>query len=196
MCHHLITAHHSSTSSQSLNTLTLAVSLFFRRVLTPELFLHAVPLSALFMSGRRCLIVSHLIWPRQPGDVSWSVSDSQLSGLRPLPGPGQVSSNNTRNQSLAARRVSAVSKGRQAQSTHTDDRCSDDSPSQLSTSQFSLLHLLAFSYTKQRNSWRCQRCLLTPLPMITHNTQTAQSLLEFALCTALDNKHHFLTYFN
>ena len=55
------------------------------------------------MSGRRCLTVSHLIWPRQLGDVSWSVSDSQLSGLRPLPGPGQVSSNNTRNQSLASR---------------------------------------------------------------------------------------------
>ena len=59
---------------------------------------------------QRCLIVSHLIWPRQPGDVSWSVSDSQLSGLRPLPGPGQVSSNNTRNQSLAARREGAVSR--------------------------------------------------------------------------------------
>ena len=57
--------------------------------------------------------------------------------------------------------------GRQAQSTHTNDRCSDASPSHLSTSQFSLLHLLACSYTKQRNSWRWQSCLLTPLSMIT-----------------------------
>ena len=67
-------------------------------------------LSALFMSGWRCLTVSHLIWPRQPGDVSWSVSDSRLSSSGRRQGrAGQVSSNNTRNQSPARERAAEES---------------------------------------------------------------------------------------
>ena len=91
--------------------------------------------------------------------------------------------------------------GRQAQSTHTNDRCSDASPSHLSTSQFSLLHLLACSFTKQRNSWRWQSCLLTPLSMITPKLPSlgwnSHSALHWLVVARFSNTHYFiLTYFD